>query len=48
MGPRASLDTVAKRKNSCPCQESNPGHLAHRKFNKLSTQIEECKNETQI
>jgi len=24
VGPRASLDMVVKRKNLCPCQESNP------------------------
>jgi len=30
VGPRASLDTVAKRKNfhHCPCQELNPGSPA--------------------
>jgi hypothetical protein len=26
IGSRARLDTVPKRKNSCPCQESNPSH----------------------
>jgi hypothetical protein len=25
VGPRAGLDTMEKRKNPCPCQESNPG-----------------------
>jgi hypothetical protein len=28
MGPRAGLDAVAKRTNSCSCQESNPGSPA--------------------
>jgi hypothetical protein len=27
--PRAGLDVVAKRKNSSPCLELNPGHPAH-------------------
>jgi len=25
VGPRVGLDVVAKRKNPCPCKESNPG-----------------------
>jgi hypothetical protein len=29
VGPRASLDAVAKRKKSCLCRESNPGHPVH-------------------
>jgi len=29
VGLRGSLDAVAKRKNPCSCQESNPGHPAH-------------------
>jgi len=29
LGPRASLDVVAKRKEPCPCQVSNPGHPVH-------------------
>jgi hypothetical protein len=29
VGPSAGLDAVVKRKNPCPCQESNPGHPAH-------------------
>jgi len=28
MGSRAGLDAVAKRKNPCPCRESNPGRTA--------------------
>jgi len=27
--PRASMDAVAKCKNPCPCQESNPCYQAH-------------------
>jgi len=27
--PRACLDAMAKRKNLCPCRESNSGRLAH-------------------
>jgi hypothetical protein len=30
MGPRAGLDTVAKRKIPSPCRESNPDRPAHR------------------
>jgi len=26
--PRISLDTVARRRNPCPCRESNPGRPA--------------------
>jgi hypothetical protein len=26
VGPRAGLNWVAKRKNTCPCRESNPRH----------------------
>jgi hypothetical protein len=29
VSPRIVLDVVAKRKNSCPCQKSNPNHPAH-------------------
>jgi hypothetical protein len=29
MGPRASFYMVLKRKNCCPCWESNPSHPAH-------------------
>jgi hypothetical protein len=29
MGPRADLDAIAKRKNSCPYQELNPSYSAH-------------------
>jgi hypothetical protein len=29
VGHKADLDTVAKRKNPCPCWESNPGRPAH-------------------
>jgi hypothetical protein len=29
MDPIAFLDTVEKRKEPCPCQESNPGHEVH-------------------
>jgi hypothetical protein len=29
VGPRASLDAVEKRKVSCFCRESNPGHPTH-------------------
>jgi len=28
VGPRAGLDAVTKRKNPCPCRESNPVHPA--------------------
>jgi hypothetical protein len=28
VGPRAGLDTVAKREGSCPCWESKPNHPA--------------------
>jgi hypothetical protein len=28
VGPRAGLDEVAKRKNLCPCRESNAGRPA--------------------
>jgi hypothetical protein len=28
-GPRASLDTVTKRKTLCSCWESNPSHSVH-------------------
>jgi hypothetical protein len=30
VGPGAGLDAVEKRKISCPCRESNPGHSASR------------------
>jgi hypothetical protein len=29
VGPRASLDTVEKKSNSCPWQELNPSHPSH-------------------
>jgi hypothetical protein len=29
VGTRTGLDMVVKKKNPCPCQESNPGHPAH-------------------
>jgi hypothetical protein len=30
VGPRAGLNSMEKRKISCPCQESNPRRSVHR------------------